>query len=232
VREFVVLLAFAASAVSAEQLVKRADFNASNQVTFSTAEAWIGKEQRISVGEKFFESANFLVSADAIMLDAISVETASGSVSLPAGTVLKNFYTSGNMASTSQKVFVRDGKAKNTAYLSDADQDYRFDTIETANIGAKKFPIGIPARYSLVAQRPSSDATPAFSWSLTYLGTAGGILRVGYREFSNDLARPAFSNDLTFPAEIGKQTTLRFKNLALKVLPSGDGNLLVTVTPS
>ena len=47
-----------------------------------------------------------------------------------------------------------------------------------------------------------ADSRSRFEFRLIYLGTSGGALRVSYREFANDMARPVFTEELTVPLGI------------------------------
>lgn len=114
--------------------------------------------------------------------------------------------------------------------FKDTNGDARLDTVETTNAFAKVFPILNPIPYHFVAYTAAAD----FRWTLTYLGWAGGVIRIAYREQSGSVARPAFANDLTYPAEVGRVSIIRFRNLQMTVTPLADGSMKVLVvhTPS
>ncbi len=62
---------------------------------------------------------------------------------------------------------------------------------------------------------------------LVYNGTDGQSLRFQYREYtSDDMARPAFSQDLTYPA---KAKTIRFKSFSMKITKVSDDALEFTI---
>jgi hypothetical protein len=64
-----------------------------------------------------------------------------------------------------------------------------------------------------------------FRTELLFLGLAKGVLRMQYREFQNDLARPAFSQELTYEIE-SFPATLYFQNLRLEVAEAGNHGIL------
>jgi len=55
----------------------------------------------------------------------------------------------------------------------------------------------------------------SFTQQLIYSGKSGNIIRITYREFSNNLARPAFSQDLTYDLSESKRIT--FRNTVIEV---------------
>jgi hypothetical protein len=52
--------------------------------------------------------------------------------------------------------------------------------------------------------------------TLIYSGKIGDRITLGYREFKNDIARPAFSNDVAY--DLSESTVLGYKGARLEVL--------------
>lgn len=65
----------------------------------------------------------------------------------------------------------------------------------------------------------SNDVT----YEILYSGISGGELRATYREYVNDMARPAFSQEASYDYETGQSTTISFKGAQIEVL-SADNN--------
>jgi hypothetical protein len=80
--------------------------------------------------------------------------------------------------------------------------------------------IGVPYIKS-VARFPFDGG---FRTELLYLGLANGVLRMQYREFVDDLARPAFSQDLTYQV-VDLPTILTFQSLQLEVTEAGNSGI-------
>ena len=53
---------------------------------------------------------------------------------------------------------------------------------------------------------------------LIYLGKFGDTIRIGYREFIHDMARPSYSMEVTYPANAGR---LVFRNTILEISEIG-----------
>lgn len=56
----------------------------------------------------------------------------------------------------------------------------------------------------------------SFQQTLLYSGKIGNRITMGYREFSNDLARPAFSNDVVY--DLSESTQLGYKGARIEVV--------------
>jgi hypothetical protein len=75
-------------------------------------------------------------------------------------------------------------------------------------------------------ERVEAMVGEGFKSELVYQGVASGVLRLLYREFSENLARPAFQQDLTYtmapeegPTEVG------FRGLRLEVLSADNSSI-------
>jgi len=81
---------------------------------------------------------------------------------------------------------------------------------------------GSPVRYKAAGIVFSQEApTPAtgevkFKRELVYSGVSGGVVRLSYREFSGDLARPAFTQELTYDLADGDE--IGFRGARFRVL--------------
>ena len=64
----------------------------------------------------------------------------------------------------------------------------------------------------------------AFKYELLYQGISKKILRVAYREFLRDMARPSFYQDATYDIE-DLPTTISFRSVSIRVF-SADNNIL------
>lgn len=58
---------------------------------------------------------------------------------------------------------------------------------------------------------------------LIYSGKSGNTLRISYREYSNDLARPAFFQDLTY--NLNESKYIVFKNYKIHVLQASNSGI-------
>jgi len=61
-----------------------------------------------------------------------------------------------------------------------------------------------------------------FRREIVYQGAGGGVLRLLYREFVNDMARPAFSQELTYDLNSDAPTTVAVKDCRIKIFYAGN----------
>ena len=97
-----------------------------------------------------------------------------------------------------------------TNCVVDSDDDGRFDKVINSSNGFSK-PIVSPVPYRRGVVEVDGTGESNFRKVITYAGVGEGIIRFSYREFRNDTARPAFSEDLTLP--LGKSFP---QNVAIK----------------
>ena len=64
--------------------------------------------------------------------------------------------------------------------------------------------------------KKSFNADDSFQQTLIYSGKIGTKVRLGYREFSHNLARPAFNNDVEY--DLNESTTVGYKGARIEIL--------------
>ena len=105
--------------------------------------------------------------------------------------------------------------------LIDKDEDGKFE-IASAGEGpfTKRMDPPVPyQRSSVPDRRVGSRQSRA---ELIYLGATGDTIRLGYREYSNGLARPAFSENFDIPLSenFPQQVSTKYVNLVLENISS------------
>ena len=101
--------------------------------------------------------------------------------------------------------------------LFDLDDDGRFERVSYSSSGASKR-IDPPVAFRREVVEMLGDAgAPNFRKELLYLGGDSTSLRLSYREFSNDIARPAFSEDLVVPLRENFPQDIAVKDLVITV---------------
>lgn len=70
-------------------------------------------------------------------------------------------------------------------------------------------------------------AAGRFERQLIYTGVAGGTLKLSYREYNNDLARPAFTQDLQY--DLNQSDVIAYRGIRLKVLSATNERIAVQV---
>lgn len=68
----------------------------------------------------------------------------------------------------------------------------------------------------VVNQEVDSLSEDSFQQTLIYSGRVGNKINIGYREFSSNLARPAFNNDVEY--DLNESKTIGYKGALLEVI--------------
>ncbi|MDP2806955.1 MAG: hypothetical protein Q8O74_02320 [bacterium] len=101
------------------------------------------------------------------------------------------------------------GCAVNSYYMNDyLSYNFKKNQTITSNVGAEML------KWSKTSNSGSSLST--FTQALTYTGKQGGVIKISYREFSDNYARPAFSQELTY--DITDDSILVFRDIRLGVI--------------
>lgn len=79
-------------------------------------------------------------------------------------------------------------------------------------------PISPPAPYDARIENEELDIKDNFHVEVLYQGISKGEIKISYREFMNDMARPAFNQDLSYELNPKGETAIGFKGMRLRVL--------------
>lgn len=114
------------------------------------------------------------------------------------------------------------------AYLCmfDRDQDLRFDTIVAKRY---KQPKNLIVDLPYERLRVPVATAPASRQELVYQGAGGGVLRLLYREYSGDMARPAYTQEATYDLSSEGQTEVAFKGVKIAVASAGNAEMVYRV---
>lgn len=72
-----------------------------------------------------------------------------------------------------------------------------------------------------------SERSNSFQQTLIYSGTIGSKINIGYREFSNNVARPAFNNDVEYDLSTSK--TIGYKGALIEVIEANNSSITYKV---
>lgn len=87
---------------------------------------------------------------------------------------------------------------------------------------AGMFAMDSPVEYEFTTSETLQESQGDFYVEVLYQGISKGEVKISYREFSNGIARPAFTQDITYEIEKNGPTTIGFKGLRLKVLSANN----------
>jgi hypothetical protein len=153
-----------------------------------------------------------------------------GKIDIPAGSALEVVKDRPLKACTvAQDTYSDRVITTSRACLYDRDMDGRFDRTDAEAFFTGRNPKQ-PVAYAFV-DVPVHVGGSDFRQTLTYLGTTAGVLRISYREFSGDVARPAFTEELTFPLEKSFPQTIRWRETTITLLGITPDGLRYRIEP-
>lgn len=180
----------------------------------------VGDQRRIPIGEKLADMSDARMSEGARISEEISSAPGKGTaITIAPGSMYR---VSSSKPFKACDIVASRGAFPNCAI--DDDGDGKFDRALVNSAGSGK-PLAAPVAYTLadVIMPPSK---PGFSRTLIYQGYSDSVLRISYREFSNDYARPAFTEELQLPLSKSFPQQFAVKGLVITVV-SLDGMGLI-----
>jgi len=163
-----------------------------------------GHEQVATVGSPIFERFRYAVRLSAIPEQSLHRSILLSDLRIAAGAVL-------TPVQSNAKFKACDGYG---ACAFDDDGDGTFDRI-AHDSSSSALRLAAPVKYEM--REVIVPAANNFRQVTLFLGTANESIRLSYREFANDLARPAFTEEMTFPVPRAFPATLAFKDVKLLV---------------
>lgn len=152
------------------------------------------------------------------------VHAKSKKIRLPAGTRLANFFlTDPNKPVVHMRCSERHTATKMTLLSGSVYSSavcFRIQNGVLVPFFFKRFPQPPPSRltYERIEEVGESAVGGEGRFELLYQGAGGGILRLTYREFTGeDLARPAFTQEVSYDLTANGPTEIRFKGALIQV---------------
>lgn len=69
----------------------------------------------------------------------------------------------------------------------------------------------------------------SFKYEVLYQGKIANKIKISFREFNNDMVRPAFTQDIEYELESNKPTIIGFKGLRIEVIKATNQNITYSV---
>jgi len=114
-----------------------------------------------------------------------------------------------------------------TACFIDANGDGAFETVKAAP-GAVWFTKGVSPPLAYERSEQMVPRTDSFKYEILYQGTSRNSLKLLYREYIDNLARPAFFQDVTYDLD-SMPTTVTFRTVRIEVLDANNNEIVYRV---
>jgi hypothetical protein len=202
----------------------------------------LGQPLTKEIGETIYEQGTrtTLVSKTAKTLTSVTSALDLGhSLNIPSGTsgrlLIRSlggepalcFFTTGvGQAVTSISSL---GGQQTVACLVDVNKEGMFDH-SMFSTREKYFELSNKVPYSTeISKEEAVENKGAFRVDFLYQGLAKGVLKFSYREFNDGVARPAFSQDLTYDIEADGTAEIGFKGMRIKVIRATNQSITYTI---
>lgn len=179
----------------------------------------IGVASQARVGDKIYEAFNYKqihLPKRTTLSTGLRRKFVLQTIDAPAGSeVVQN--SQGEYCSVEKLLIDPLVGAHDQICFTDDDKDGAFDKVG-ATPGVLRFwkDLETPIPYKLNVSEALNIDAGGYKKELIYQGRDGSTLRVSYREYLDNLARPAFTQDLTYPIISGKSEII-FQNLKIEV---------------
>lgn len=186
-----------------------------------------GVETTVTVGTPLLEKFNMVVVTAPRLRDDLKVPLGiQGQIVVPSGAQFRVVRDKPFKACTvAEDTYVDHFVGpRGAACLQDTDGDGAFDKASAESVMFTTKKVQPPAPYDLV-DTPAAAGSDYFRQTLVYLGAAQGVLRLSYREFSHDVARPAFTEELSFPLEASFPQTIAWRDTRITLLGVSNAGL-------
>lgn len=179
-----------------------------------------GVRTTASVGEVIVSEYDYLATEVARVRETVDGSFWTGRNSISAGSSLI-----GAMAGN-KEVYCQPPGGQGSPCLHDANSDGLFDEAYTMNN------MGMVSSASSINPVPYrvEDTTiqDGFKYELVYQGIDGDVARIAYREYTDNLARPAYRQDLSYTLN-ENSTSVTFRDVRLKVHSADNNAITYTV---
>lgn len=178
------------------------------------------------VGDVVFSEYEYISGDGARILSSISKKYGLVRHQVQAGTTLTGYFVNGKKKyCTSQKTVMDPIVGPwNISCFSDRDNDGKFESV-SVNVGDSDTDIP-PTRYKVV--EVSLDQS-GFKYELIYQGKSEDVVHMTYREYKDNLARPAFQQDLKYTITSGEDNTISFRGVEMVIHEATNNSLVYTL---
>lgn len=180
----------------------------------------LGVTSSVPVGEVVFSQFRYWRKTGYVLRDSANISIGGGKVQVSSGDFLVKSIVEGKTAYCTEKPAFSMIVGGKTACFTDRENKKVLNEVKVASdVMWWSSELTSPLAYAtseIVVPRKD-----AMKRELIYQGISKDVLRLTYREYFNDMARPAFFQDVTydvstFPAEI------TFKSVRLRILSAGN----------
>ena len=182
----------------------------------------LGLENSASVGEPIFSQFRYWSRTGYRIKDTYTSSLMLGRITVPAGEFLNKVAIDGSIAYCTEHNTYIDPLAGplSTACFEDRTDSGIFTSVK-ARPGLVWFTNNIQGAVRYENSELIAPRADAFKYEILYQGISKGVLRLSYREYINDMARPSFFQDVSYDVA-SFPTEIAFKSVKIEILDSNN----------
>lgn len=178
-----------------------------------------------NVGDVIFSQFDYYSMEGAVMINSFSKYIGLGglgSVKVPAGEFLLEVRIDGEKAyCTQHRTYLVPGGPHKASCYFDTNNNGQFEKLWVC-------PGTLPFTYDISPEIPYKiteihTGSQGFKYELLYNGISENVIHLSYREFIDNLIRPAFQQDITYTIKDEKPTVINFRGVKIEIL-NADNN--------
>lgn len=185
------------------------------------------------VGDVLFNQFEYISNNGARLINGISKRYGMTNFEVPTGTYLYGYIINNSIVTycTANKTAIDVlGWPRAQSCFTDKDGDGKFENIHYGAAMAKLGDISIePLQYK--EEEVFADQA-GFKYELVYEGINNNVISVSYREYTQNIARPAFQQNLTYTLEAHRDTEIAFRSVHILVHNANNREIIYTVLTS
>lgn len=189
----------------------------------------IGDQATVPVGEVLYSQFKYWSKTGYRIQSNFSVGLGLGRIAVSDGDFVAKADVEGELVYCTEKAAYIDpltGPFK-TACFVDRNNDGRFDKVKAAP-GVIWFEKDVAPPLPFEKSEQIAPRGDSFKYELLYQGTSNNSLKLSYREYLNDFARPAFFQDVTYDLKT-RPTTITFRTVRIEVMEADNNQLVYRV---
>jgi len=180
----------------------------------------LGVTSSVPVGEVLFSQFRYWRKTGYVLRDSANVSIGGGQVHVSSGDFLVKSIVEGKTAYCTEKLAFSMIVGGKTACFTDRENMNLLNEVKVAS-DVRWWSSDLTSPLAYTSSEIVVPRQDAMKRELIYQGISKDVLRLTYREYFNDMARPAFFQDVTYDVSTFP-TEITFKSVRLRVLSAGN----------
>ncbi|HUP25547.1 MAG TPA: hypothetical protein VNB06_21725 [Thermoanaerobaculia bacterium] len=186
----------------------------------------LGVRTAADVGDVVYTKYDYVETQGAQLVEDYRDGFLLGEIGAPAGTFLEGRGSGSELEYCSRESLYR-GPGTDASVIvcfADWNGDQRFELVRVPKLkfGNWKTLNEPGPRYR---ESASTGSHGGFRKELIYQGVSGNVIRLAYREYAENMARPAYQQDVTYNLEPGQVTEVRFQGALLEIFDANNNEI-------